>query len=783
MRFVPLSPELAEQWDALVYQSPDGWLYGLSSWQQMFAGIADWGFEDHSFAVFQGEDLVAVLPLHKRSDGVLVSSAMGASGPVLRAGMHPGHREKLQRAIFSRVGEIALRLHSNKLEVALPPLSAASLGNLWGVNPLVGCLADVSTHTRVIDLQSSADELFARLAQDARRQVRLAQRAGYRVERGNWLELVDEYYRVHSETYHRTGVAPHPLGYFEAIATRIATQGHAVLWVGRDAAGKAVAFHNCARYAESSLYWTGCCETGHLDSGINYLLFWHAIEGARADGCRWYETGESFPEAGEGKLRGLSVFKSKFGGDLHRFFKGELVFPKSGGSQGPLRWVLDQARRRLPALVGARGAALIGGGVRVVQGGLARGGQTLSIIKRDPRRLAQPYIPFIKPYWSAEELGSGPDASAADPAAALAEFCTALRRVLGIGTQAQVVATSSGRTALMLVLRVLKQLHPGRNKVLLPSYGCKGTFDPIVASGLVPCYLDLGQDLLSDPESVKRSLGPDVLACLLVHLTGKRMPTREILASARELGVATIEDHCQSFGLPLAEDGLEADFYLYSFGIGKNLMATAGGALVANTCQGPIEAESRNLAPEPVQVARERWAFIRGSFFKKGVFGALLPRASKHPEAMRHQFDYLALNPLDARLIVHQLAKSESIIALRRKNAARITAALLNFPDLFTLQEPKQHVYTKLAVVLKDPETLRDFCRFMDDNGVELEPMYTPLHLRDFSRRFYQAPLPVTENLYRRVINIPVRPNLTESEVNLIVALIHGYGRTRTVNG
>jgi len=134
--------------------------------------------------------------------------------------------------------------------------------------------------------------------------------------------MVEAYYDVHKETYLRTGVQPHPKAYFEGIA-RQSTQHH-LLWVGFDPLGKPVSFHNDARFQHSSLYHTGCSETAHMNSGINYLLFWEAIVGAKADSCRWYEIGEAFLSAAEGKDKGLNGFKSKFGGELHRFFRGEL---------------------------------------------------------------------------------------------------------------------------------------------------------------------------------------------------------------------------------------------------------------------------------------------------------------------------------------------------------------------------------------------------------------------------------------------------------------------------
>lgn len=321
MEFIDLTPALIPEWDRVVHHSDDGWAFSLAGWLEMVTPI--WQMENRSFAIRENGRLVAVMPLHwvpaaKR----LVSGGWGHGGPVILADVSPADRRRLWRAVFSRVGEIAIQLGADSINVMISPLCQSSLTNRWGVNPLVEFgFADVSTHTRIINLRQEENELWFGLAQDARQQVKRARTAGYTVRRCSWKEMVDEYYRVHVENYHRTGVKPHPKAYFEGIAN-LPNDQH-VLWVGFAPNGRPVAFHNDARFGVTALYQTGCSETAHLKSGINYRLFWEVLLGAKADGCAWYETGEAFLQATGGKEKGLTDFKAKFGGELHRFFRGE----------------------------------------------------------------------------------------------------------------------------------------------------------------------------------------------------------------------------------------------------------------------------------------------------------------------------------------------------------------------------------------------------------------------------------------------------------------------------
>lgn len=320
----------AEEWDNLGSASDDTWLFHLQIWIEMTAHL--YSVENHYFIAREnGRNVGGFISQLTRGSrygrpcNQASSVTMGSAGPFCIRGLPPTARQRVFSKLTSSAIEWARRMSVEKISCSLPPLAHSNLNNARGVNPLVlAGWRDVSTHTRITSLSRSESDLWTDLAYDARRSVKLARSAGYTVERTCWREMLDEYYRVHVETYHRTGVSPHPRAYFEGIATQIAEGDHAVLWVGRDPSGRPVAFHNCARFRNSSVYWTGCCETDHLRSGVNYLLFWHALIGAKGDGCEWYEIGEAFPDEQNGKVKGLTIFKRKFGGELYRYYKAEI---------------------------------------------------------------------------------------------------------------------------------------------------------------------------------------------------------------------------------------------------------------------------------------------------------------------------------------------------------------------------------------------------------------------------------------------------------------------------
>jgi ubiquinone/menaquinone biosynthesis C-methylase UbiE len=352
VQILDATPELAGQWDALVRASADGWVFGLSGWQRLILQVSEWELRDLSFAARQDGRLLGVMPLQVDPHGRVASSGFGGSGPVLAEGLAAGQRSRLLATLLQEAEARARAAGGRELGFQLQAVTRSALANERGVNPFVELgFEDVSSLTRVVDLELPEESLWRGLSADARQQVQRARRLGYRAERGHWPELVDEYYRVHVETYRRTGVSPHPKAYFAGIAAEMAGAGHAALWVGRAPDGRAVAFHNDARLGAGSLYHTGCAETAHLDSGVNYLLFWHALLDARKEGCIAYEVGEIFPAARDGKERGLTVFKNKFGGTVHRLLRARRVLEP--GAELPAPAPPPSRRAALRSWIGA----------------------------------------------------------------------------------------------------------------------------------------------------------------------------------------------------------------------------------------------------------------------------------------------------------------------------------------------------------------------------------------------------------------------------------------------
>ena len=85
--------------------SPDGWPFALSSWRRLILAVDEWQLEDHSFAVFDGTQMCAVVPMQlDRRNGALGMTGWGGCGPVI-GGPASKRRDVVRTAVIQMVDQ------------------------------------------------------------------------------------------------------------------------------------------------------------------------------------------------------------------------------------------------------------------------------------------------------------------------------------------------------------------------------------------------------------------------------------------------------------------------------------------------------------------------------------------------------------------------------------------------------------------------------------------------------------------------------------------------------
>ncbi len=150
------------------------------------------------------------------------------------------------------------------------------------------------------------------------------------------------------------------------------------------------------------------------------------------------------------------------------------------------------------------------------------------------------------------------------------------------------VLVSSGKAALVLILKALKKLYPGRDEVLIPAFTCFSVPAAIKRAGLKIRLCDTGTGSLDlDKKQLREIIEKDkkdnkIICVLVTHLFGCPADfsgIKEIVGAQ----IPLVEDAAQAMGQEIDDKklGTLGDVGFFSLGRGKALSTIEGGVIVA----------------------------------------------------------------------------------------------------------------------------------------------------------------------------------------------------------
>lgn len=189
------------------------------------------------------------------------------------------------------------------------------------------------------------------------------------------------------------------------------------------------------------------------------------------------------------------------------------------------------------------------------------------------------------------------------PAAAPVTFQAILNGILGIFKQAStynkvadslsnifgtkyIFLVSSGKAAIVVSLKALSQLFPGRNRVIIPAFNCYSVPSAITKAGFTvqPCDIN-PQTMDFDTISLKNALDnpKTILAICPTHFFGIPSSIESVRNMIDDPEITIIEDAAQAMGSAL--DKLitnHGDIRIFSLGRGKSYSTGTGGIILTN---------------------------------------------------------------------------------------------------------------------------------------------------------------------------------------------------------
>jgi perosamine synthetase len=377
--------------------------------------------------------------------------------------------------------------------------------------------------------------------------------------------------------------------------------------------------------------------------------------------------------------------------------------------------------------------------------------------------MARPVIPNAVPFLGGNEWAYVKECLDTSWVSSAGQFVDRFEReVAAIVGVPHAIATVNGSAALHVALRAAG-VGPG-DAVLLPTLTFIATAGAVTHAGAHPVFLDSeavswGLDVACveeflrrecerrDGRVVDRATGRRVAAVVAVHLYGHPCDLDPLLELCRRWSLPLIEDSAEALGAvyhdrPVGCDGLAG---CLSFN-GNKIITTGGGGMVL-TRDAALAARVRSLT---TQARREPLEWI-------------------HDEV---GFNYRLTN-IQAALGVAQLEQLESFLARKRETAAHYQAALGRLEGVAVFREAAwaRSSYWMPAVLLdarRCPD-VRALIRDLNADGVQVRPVWHPLHRQPPFRDTRVGPIRVADRLWDRGLLLPCSVGITAEERQTVI--------------
>jgi dTDP-4-amino-4,6-dideoxygalactose transaminase len=323
-----------------------------------------------------------------------------------------------------------------------------------------------------------------------------------------------------------------------------------------------------------------------------------------------------------------------------------------------------------------------------------------------------------------------------------AEFASYCGAAHGIGV-------ASGTDALRLALEAIG-IGPG-DEVIVPPFTFVASAEVVTKLGGVPVFADIEPGRFGiDPAEVRRRLSPRTRAIMPVHLYGRCVDMAPLHEIADSAGVAIVEDAAQAVGAEYRgrRAGGMGRVACFSFFPTKNLGAYGDGGIVTTSDD---------------EVA-ERLRMLRAHGSRQRYFHESSGWCSR-------------LDELQAAALRLKLRHLEAWTERRRALAARYRSALAGLPLALPQDaDDERAVYHLFTVRSARRDELK---KHLDASGIGSAVHYPmPVHRQPLFRHV-GASFPESERASDEVLSLPLFPELTDDELEAVVAAVRTFFSTR----
>lgn len=299
------------------------------------------------------------------------------------------------------------------------------------------------------------------------------------------------------------------------------------------------------------------------------------------------------------------------------------------------------------------------------------------------------------------------------------------------------------------------------DEVIVPSFTFIATANCPFFVGAKPIFADVERAFYGlDPESVKECITKKTKVIMPVHVGGYACRVKEMREIADDHEILLLEDAAESLGAKVGDRlvGTFGDSSMFSFCGPKVITTGEGGVVVTN---------SQDIY-EKIKLLRSHGRADTKDFFSTNEY-----------------LDYISLgynfrmSNITAALGVAQMYKLDKIIAIRRKNAEYLTKAIKKAGGDVKTPSPEKDRFHLFQMYTIESENRDALMNALSEAGIMAKVYFPPVHLSHFYKNVlkYSPSLPVTEELARRCLTLPMYPQLTKDEMDYMAESIGKFSK------
>lgn len=309
------------------------------------------------------------------------------------------------------------------------------------------------------------------------------------------------------------------------------------------------------------------------------------------------------------------------------------------------------------------------------------------------------------------------------------------------------IGVNTGTDALYLSAHALG-FGPG-DEVITVAHTFVATVGAIAQCGAKPVLVDITDDFNIDATRIEAAVTPKTRGIIPVHLNGHPCDMDSIMEVAEKYNLKVIEDAAQALGAQYSGRKCSSfgDAGIFSFYPAKMLGTAGDGGMVCTNDDGlarNLRAFRDNGRVDSVEVIE--------------CFGWCSRLDNLHAALLNLKFDYFA-----------------EWVQQRRQIAAMYDDGLQGIGDLITHPRSDQNYYDVYQNYVIRSEQRDRLKKYLSDKGVEtLVSWPVPLH-KQINLGLDHFHLPVTEQVSREVLSLPMYPELTDGEVESVIDYIQEF--------